>query len=59
MFYFLDIDECAEGTDQCDSHADCTNTIGNHNCTCTVGFSGNGSTCGKHMHMHAYVHNMQ
>ena len=45
---YTDNDECVEGTDLCDSYADCTNTIGSHNCTCIVGYSGNGYTCGKH-----------
>ena len=44
--YFTDIDECAEDTDVCDSHAYCTNTIGSHNCTCIVGYVGNGKSCG-------------
>ena len=44
--YYTDIDECVEGTDLCDSNADCTNTIGSHNRTCIVGYSGNGYTCG-------------
>ena len=43
-----DIDECIEGSHICDFNAECTNTIGSHNCTCTIGFSGNGSSCGKH-----------
>ena len=42
-----DIDECAEGSHICDFNAECTNTIGGHNCTCVVGYSGNGSSCGK------------
>ena len=42
-----DVNECDEGTDLCDSNADCTNTIGSYECTCTVGYSGNGNTCGK------------
>ena len=45
---YTDINECVEGTHLCDSNADCTNTIGSHNCTCIVGYSGNGNTCGKH-----------
>ena len=43
----VDIDECAEGAHVCDSNAICNNTIGSHNCTCTVGYSGNGSSCSK------------
>ena len=47
MVCVLDVDECFVGSDQCDSHADCTNTIGNHECTCIVGYTGNGSYCGR------------
>ena len=47
FFVHADIDECHEGSDQCDSHADCSNTIGNYECTCTVGYTGNGITCGE------------
>ena len=58
IFYSLytDIDECVEGTDLCDSNADCTNTIGSHNCTCIVGYSGNGYTCGKHTMINLKCH---
>ena len=30
--FLADIDECAEGSHSCDSNADCTNTVGSHNC---------------------------
>ena len=36
------------GSHQCDSHADCSNTIGSHDCTCIVGYNGNGTHCGKY-----------
>ena len=41
----LDIDECALGTDNCDVNADCADTIGSFNCTCNIGYLGNGITC--------------
>ena len=44
-----DINECAEDTDGCDYHAYCTNTIGSYNCTCTVGYTGNGKSCGMNI----------
>ena len=47
LMLLADIDECFEGSDECDSHADCTNTIGNYECTCTIGYTGNGITCGQ------------
>ena len=43
----LDIDECAVGSDVCDTHAECSNTIGSYECSCTVGYTGNGFTCSK------------
>ena len=49
LYLFLDIDECAEDTDECDFHADCENTVGSYECTCIVGFSGNGRNCGKYV----------
>ena len=41
----LDIDECANNTDNCDMNAYCTNTVGSYNCTCYAGYIGNGTTC--------------
>ncbi|XP_078379540.1 uncharacterized protein LOC144662574 [Oculina patagonica] len=40
-----DIDECFTGNHDCDVSANCTNTVGGHNCTCKEGFYGNGSSC--------------
>jgi alpha-tubulin suppressor-like RCC1 family protein len=34
----LDINECTDGTDTCDSNASCTNTEGSYTCTCAEGF---------------------
>ena len=42
---FIDINECERDTHECDGNATCTNTIGDYNCTCNVGFNGNGSEC--------------
>ena len=41
----LDIDECEDGTDNCDSNATCANTPGNFTCACNEGYSGDGVTC--------------
>ena len=47
IFYILpDVNECLEeSTNQCDLMANCTNTEGSYNCTCVVGFTGNGKNC--------------
>ncbi len=41
----VDIDECAQQTDNCDTNATCTNMMGSFTCTCNTGFEGNGVTC--------------
>ena len=42
----VDIDECAEDTHSCDRElAKCTNTYGNHRCSCNKGFTGDGVFC--------------
>jgi len=40
-----DIDECAEGLDNCALHASCVNTIGSFTCSCDAGFISNGTDC--------------
>ena len=44
-FFFLDVDDCTEMTDNCDVNAYCNNTVGSFSCTCNSGFTGNGTTC--------------
>ncbi len=44
-YYFIDIDECSEGSHTCDKNANCTNTDGSFKCQCEIGFSGDGHTC--------------
>ena len=41
----VDVDECAAGTDDCDTNADCTNTPGSFTCRCQQGYVGNGKQC--------------
>jgi len=41
----IDIDECSSGTNNCDVHANCTNTIGSYECKCKPGYFGNGTEC--------------
>ena len=40
-----DIDECAEGTDDCGENAFCDNLIGSYRCICNKGFRGDGKEC--------------
>lgn len=40
----LDINECDEMS-ACHKDANCSNTIGSHNCTCKEGYNGNGTYC--------------
>ncbi|XP_078691948.1 uncharacterized protein LOC144922178 [Branchiostoma floridae x Branchiostoma belcheri] len=41
----VDIDECADSTDNCHADATCTNTDGSFTCTCNNGYAGDGVTC--------------
>jgi hypothetical protein len=40
----IDIDECCIGT-SCDEQSTCANSFGNFTCTCSNGYSGNGTFC--------------
>ena len=44
-FTCSDIDECADGLDDCDVNADCNDTLGGFECTCIAGWKGNGTFC--------------
>ena len=43
-YFSSDMDECVEGTHNCDSNADCTNNEGSYTCSCKVGWTGEGTT---------------
>ncbi|XP_072841849.2 signal peptide, CUB and EGF-like domain-containing protein 2 isoform X3 [Pogona vitticeps] len=42
---FPDVDECAEGSDDCHADAICQNTPKSYKCMCKPGYSGEGKTC--------------
>ena len=42
---YTDIDECEQGTHDCNANATCMNTPGSYNCTCNFRFTGNGHNC--------------
>lgn len=41
----VDIDECYEGTDNCDVNAACLDLDGSFECSCNEGYAGNGQSC--------------
>ncbi len=45
FFFASDVNECTEGTDNCNINALCTNTVGSFTCACNEGFSGDGVDC--------------
>ena len=51
-----DIDECTEGTHNCDPNASCANTPGSFICTCNTGYSGNGTSCIGTSFIHLYIY---
>ena len=40
-----DVDECERGLSACSVNAECVNTYGGYNCTCTLGYEGDGIVC--------------
>ena len=42
---FPDVNECTNNVDNCDANAFCKNTGGSYNCTCSPGYTGNGTSC--------------
>ena len=41
----LDIDECSNGSHDCDVNANFSNINGSHSCTCKEGYTGKGESC--------------
>ena len=40
-----DIDECVTKNGGCAAEATCSNTVGSYTCTCSTGYTGDGTTC--------------
>ena len=45
LYICTDVNECQAGTDNCDSNANCTNTMGSFTCACKTGYQGDGVSC--------------
>ena len=39
-FVCMKVNECLDGTNDCDINADCTDTMGSYECNCYDGFAG-------------------
>ncbi len=58
-FLQLDINECTDGSANCDENADCENNEGSYDCTCRNGFTGNGKKCnGKQLNVTPIITDM-
>ena len=42
--HYLDVNEC-DGANECHTDSMCSNTDGSHECTCKIGYSGDGRQC--------------
>jgi len=55
----IDIDECTFGIAGCaPDNSICTNTFGSYSCSCKLGFTGNGKTCGGRVSHLSSLHGM-
>lgn len=54
----VDVNECDEGTDDCQDGALCVNTVGSFVCDCPAGFRLVGNTCeGMNILLYSTIHN--
>ena len=44
-----DIDECTRDDHECHQDAECINTVGSYNCSCNLGFEGDGNNCKREL----------
>ena len=42
---YVDINECEDEPEICGINANCTNTIGSYMCSCSSGYTGDGTMC--------------
>ena len=49
LFPLADIDECFRKDQNCHKEAECVNTVGSFNCSCKLGFEGDGADCKRTM----------
>ena len=45
IYLLSDVNECVTGFHHCHGNATCSNTDGSYLCTCSSGYSGNGTIC--------------
>jgi len=55
----IDNDECTMESDDCHVDATCTNVPGSYNCTCNIGYSGDGFNCEGLIFIYIYVYFLQ
>ena len=55
MVCSADINECEDGTENCIENAYCTNTNGSYTCSCSLGYTGNGTFCNGRRGLVSYV----
>ena len=53
-----DINECYEGTHNCDPLANCVDTDGSYTCECRIGYTGTGWACSSKYTAHHKVENL-
>ena len=47
LMHVVGVNECLRQPSPCDAHASCTDTDASYQCTCQVGYSGDGLTAGS------------
>jgi hypothetical protein len=55
LYNSVDIDECRNNNNNCHSNASCSNVIGSYTCTCSTGYTGNGTFCEGKADFHGFV----